>query len=169
MTDKLGDVASALLRTVFHVFLRNVSRHYFDMRGRVRRQEFWQFILACVVIYIGAFVVELFIGRRMVTPVIGLVLLLPIASIGARRLQDTGKTGMLIWAYSVPTAALELVSLVAAYRAAGLSGVLVPMSNLCGALWLAAVIVFSYLWAQAGVAGTNRYGPEPTSAAPTSV
>jgi uncharacterized membrane protein YhaH (DUF805 family) len=149
---------------VIEIFRRNVTQHYFDVKGRVRRQEFWHFVLACVVIYIVAFILEAIIRRRVLTPIIGLALLLPIAGLGARRLQDTGKNGVLILAYTIPTAILEVVSLLGAYGPYGMSGSLYFIFRLMGLVWLIAVLVFTYFWAQPGTAGPNEYGPNPKAA-----
>jgi uncharacterized membrane protein YhaH (DUF805 family) len=133
------------------------------MRGRVRRAEFWRFVLACVVIYVVAFILEAIIGRRVLTPIIGLALLLPIAGLGARRLQDTGKNGVLILAYTLPAAGLEVVSLLGAYRPYGMSGSLDFIFRLMGLVWLISGLVFTYFWAQPGTAGPNEYGPDPAA------
>jgi uncharacterized membrane protein YhaH (DUF805 family) len=127
-------------QAIIEVFRRNVTQHYFDMKGRVRRQEFWHFVLACVVIDVVAFILEAIIRRRVLTPIIGLALLLPIAGLGARRLQDTGKNGVLILAYTIPTAILEVVSLLGAYGPYGMSGSLYFIFRLMGLVWLIAVV-----------------------------
>jgi uncharacterized membrane protein YhaH (DUF805 family) len=149
------------LQAVIEVFRRNVTQHYLDMKGRVRRQEFWHFVLACVLIYVVAFIIEAIIQRRVLTPIIGLALLLPIAGLGARRLQDTGKNGMLILAYTIPTSILEVVSLLGAYRPYGMSGSVEFIFRLMGLVWLIAVAVYTCFWSQPGTAGPNAYGPDP--------
>lgn len=131
------------------------------MKGRVRRQEFWHFMLACIVVYAVAGILEAIIGRRVLTPIIGLALLLPIAGSGARRLQDTGRNGVLIWAYTIPTALLEVVSLLGAYRPSGMTEPLYSIFALSGLAWLTALVGFTCLWAQQGAAGANEYGPDP--------
>ena len=151
-------------RAIVETFRRNLAQHYFDMKGRVSRQEFWCFVFACVVIYFIAFILEEMAHRRLLTPIIGLGLLLPVAGLGARRLQDTGRNGMLIWAYSIPTAILELVSLAEAYGPNGISVSLYSIFMLACFIWLVAAIAFAWLWAQSGTAGPNAYGPEPKTA-----
>ena len=148
-------------QAVIEVFRCNVSQHYFDMKGRVRRREFWHFVLACVVLYVVAFIFEVIVERRVLTPIIGLALLFPIAGLGARRLQDTGKNGVLIFAYTIPTASLELVSLLGAYGPYGMSGSLIFTFELTGLVWLIAALVFTCFWAQPGTAGPNQYGADP--------
>ena len=148
-------------RAVFETFRRNVTDHYFDMKGRVGRKEFWLFVLACTIIYVIAFTLEYIIRRRLLTPVIGLALLLPIAGLGARRLQDTGRNGMLIWVYSVPSAILELVSLAGAYGPKGMSVSLYSIFMVASLVWLIAAVTFTWLWTRAGTTAPNAYGPEP--------
>jgi len=151
-------------REIFETFRRNITEHYFDMKGRVSRQEFWLFVLACTIIYVIAFTLEYIIHRRLLTPVIGLGLLLPIAGLGARRLQDTGRNGLLIWAYSIPAAILELVSLAGVYGPNGTSVSLYSIFMVASLVWLIAAFAFAWLWAQPGTAGPNAYGPEPKAA-----
>ena len=151
-------------RAIFETLRRNVTDHYFDLKGRVSRPEFWRFVFACAVIYFMAFILEAIIHRRLLTPVIGLGLLLPIAGLGARRLQDTGRNGMLIWAYSIPTAILELVSLAGVYGPKGTSVSLYSIFMVASLVWLIAAFAFAWLWAQPGTAGPNAYGPEPKAA-----
>jgi uncharacterized membrane protein YhaH (DUF805 family) len=152
-------------QAIVEIFRRNLTRHYFDMKGRVRRREFWSFLLCCFVIYVAAGIVEAIVERRVLTPFIGLILLLPIAGLGARRLQDTGRNGRLIWAYTLPAAVLELVSLIGAYGPYGMSGTLYLIFRLAALAWFLALIVFACLWAQAGMTGPNAYGPDPRAAA----
>jgi uncharacterized membrane protein YhaH (DUF805 family) len=147
------------LRAVVEVFRRNITRHYFDMKGRARRQEFWYFMLACVIIYVIAGILEAIIRLRILTPLIGLALLLPIAGLGARRLQDTGKNGGLIWAYTIPAASLEMVSLLGVFGPYGLPsspGSLYFLFIPLGLIWLLALIVFTYFWAQPSTADPNE-------------
>jgi uncharacterized membrane protein YhaH (DUF805 family) len=151
-------------RAIIETFRRNVTQHYFDLKGRVSRPEFWRFVFACAVIYLMAFLLEEIIHRRLLTPVIGLGLLLPIAGLGARRLQDTGRNGMLVWAYSIPTAILELVSLAGVYGPHGTSVSLYSIFMVASLVWLIAAFAFAWLWAQPGTAGPNAYGPEPRAA-----
>jgi len=35
---------------VIRVFQDTITNHYFDMNGRVRRRDFWYFVLGCVVV-----------------------------------------------------------------------------------------------------------------------
>jgi len=152
---------------VIVVFRRHVSEHYFDMKGRVGRRDFWYFMVACVVIYVVAGILEAIIRLRVFTPVIGLALLLPIAGLGARRLQDTGKRGALIWAYTIPSASLEFVSLLGAFGPYGLPGSpgsLYFLFRPISLIWLVALVVFTCFWAQAGTAGPNEYGPDSNPA-----
>jgi uncharacterized membrane protein YhaH (DUF805 family) len=148
-------------------FRRNVTEHYFDMNGRVRRSEFWYFVLACFVVYLIAAILDGILRTGLLSAVVGLGLLLPTAGLGARRLQDIGKNGQLVWAW----VALALINLVMAL----LIGLMGPMGafgflvfffsigwliNLAG---LVIAIVLIYFWAQPGTVGPNQYGPDPKS------
>jgi len=149
-------------------FRRNVTEHYFDMQGRVRRPEFWYFVLACVVVFIGAAIIDGIARTGILAPLVGLALLLPMAGLGARRLQDTGRNGQLVWVWVILSAINRVIALLL-----GLSG---PFGAI-GFLWfffsigwllslaeLAIAIVLIYFWAQPTAAGANQYGPEPPAA-----
>jgi len=146
MLDVPSNPASARRKSVTEVFYHNLARHYFDRKGRVGRREFWYFILACSVIYAAVFPIEFVIGRRVLTPVIGLMVLLPIAGLGARRLQDIGKNGLFIAAYSIPTATLEVISLLEEYGVCESSGTLKMARETSAFIWLIAALTFAYLW-----------------------
>ena len=152
-------------QAIIDSFRRNVTEHYFYMQGRVRRQEFWYFILACVVVFIVAAVLDAVIRSGLIVAVVRLALLLPIAGLGARRLQDTGRNGSLVWIWVVLAAINAVIALLLS-----LSG---PLGAL-GFLWfffsigwllslaeLVIAIVLIYFWAQPGTAGPNQYGPDP--------
>ena len=152
-------------QAIIDSFRRNVTEHYFDMQGRVRRQEFWYFILACVVVFIVAAILDAVIRSGLIVAVVRLALLLPMAGLGARRLQDTGRNGSLVWIWVILAAINAVIALLLS-----LSG---PLGAL-GFLWfffsigwllslaeLVIAIVLIYFWAQPGTAGPNQYGPDP--------
>jgi uncharacterized membrane protein YhaH (DUF805 family) len=145
-------------------FRRNVTEHYFDMQGRVRRQEFWYFILACVVIFVVAAILDTIIRSGLITAIVQLALLLPMAGLGARRLQDTGMNGSLVWIWVVLAAINALVRLLASlspFGAVGLLWFFFSIGWLLGLAELAIALVLIYFWAQPGTVGPNQYGPDP--------
>lgn len=79
-----------------------LQQKYMDFKGRAARSEFWWFVLAYA---IGALIVSL-LGIYILGLLYGLALFLPLSAAGARRLQDTGRNGMLIF---VPTGLSLLV------------------------------------------------------------
>src|SRR5258707_9189367 len=86
------------LQAIFDNWRNTITDHYFDMNGRVGRAQFWYFVLAYLVLAIAAAILE----RIIFLPVLGLyhlALLLPSAGMGARRLQDIGRDGKLIWIF----------------------------------------------------------------------
>jgi uncharacterized membrane protein YhaH (DUF805 family) len=154
-------------RAIIENFRRNLTQHYFDKQGRARRREFWWFMVACIILYVVAATLEAVIQLRILTPMIGLALLLPIAGLGARRLQDTGKNGSLIWVYTISSASLELISLLGTfgpYGWPGSPGSLYFAFRPAAVIWMIALIVFTYFWAQPGTCGPNDYGPDPRQA-----
>ncbi len=72
-----------------HWFLDPITKHYADFEGRVGRQEYWMFVLFCVLIQIAFDV----IGLDMIGLLVSLGLLVPSIALAARRLHDTGRSG----------------------------------------------------------------------------
>jgi len=160
-----------LAQTVLEIFRRNVTEHYFDMNGRVSRTEFWYFILGCFVVSLAAAFLDVVVRTGLLASAVGLALLLPLAGMGARRLQDTGKSGSSVWIAIVPMAINRVLAFLFVLSGPlGLVGLIFlwPFIGLIGLAALVAVIWIGYLCAQPGVAGPNQYGPEPAApAAPT--
>ncbi|MGN6517669.1 MAG: DUF805 domain-containing protein [Rhizomicrobium sp.] len=152
-------------QAIIENFRRNVTEHYFDMNGRVRRQEFWYFVLACFVVFLGAAIIDAILHTGLLTAVIGLALLLPMAGLGARRLQDTGRNGQLVWIYVILAAVNWIMALVLVISgpmgALGFLYFFFTIGWLINLAELVIAIVLIYLWAQPGTVGPNQYGPDP--------
>ena len=155
---------------VIEVFRRNVTEHYFDFKGRVSRQEFWYFILASFVVYVGAAIVDAVLRTGMLMPLVGLALLLPTAGLGARRLQDIGRNGQLVWAWVILGGLMQIISLLTwsagPYGALGFLYFFFTIGWLINLAALVVAIVLIYFWIQPGVRGANDYGPDPQTGAP---
>ncbi|HTC83812.1 MAG TPA: DUF805 domain-containing protein, partial [Rhizomicrobium sp.] len=94
-----------------------------------------------------------------------LAILLPTAGMGARRLQDTGRDGKLVWIFIIAgfvsqfCAMLAMVSFFSlGFLSFLLFGPLLILINLALAI---ACIVLIYFWCQPGDPGDNAYGPPP--------
>jgi uncharacterized membrane protein YhaH (DUF805 family) len=150
---------------VIEVFRRNVTEHYFDLKGRVGRQEFWYFVLASFVVYVAAAIVDAVIRTGLLVPLVALALLLPITGLGARRLQDVGRNGQLIWVWTISSGVMQLIGLLT-----GLMGPLAALGFLyfffsvgwlIGLVALVVTIALVYFWIQPGAPAANEYGPVP--------
>jgi uncharacterized membrane protein YhaH (DUF805 family) len=152
-------------QVIIENFRRNVTEHYFDMTGRVRRQEFWYFVLACFVVFLAAAIIDGIIHTGLLSAVVGLGLLLPMAGLGARRLQDTGKNGQLVWIWVALSAVNWIMALILAISgpmgALGFLYFFFTIGWLINLANLVIAIVLIYLWAQPGTVGPNQYGPDP--------
>jgi len=73
-------------------------KKYADFTGRARRKEYWMFMLIYLIIQVVLSVV----GLDLALMVLGLGLLVPSLSLGARRLHDTGRSGWWQLIYLVP-------------------------------------------------------------------
>ena len=152
------------LQAIFDNYRRTVTEHYFDMAGRVGRSQFWYFVLANFVV---AVIVAILQGVTFLPllAIYNLAMLLPGAGMGARRLQDTGRDGRLVWVLIIAGFVSQLVSLLAmmsVYSLGFLSFFLFgPIVMLVNLALLVACIVLIYFWCQPGDAGPNAYGPPP--------
>ncbi len=157
-------------QAVIDTFRRNLTNHYFDFEGRVSRQEFWYFVLACFVIFLAAAILDGIAHTGILVAVVGLALLLPIAGLGARRLQDIGRNGQLVWIWVALSAINRIIGLSLALS--GPLGVLGFLYFFFSFGWLLSLaelviaVVLIYFWVQPGTAGANQYGPDPKTAAP---
>jgi len=85
----------------FVTAVKTCLNKYADFSGRARRSEFWFFYLFYVIVYfiaaiIGVGLLEELGGILVLIVVLGL--LLPMLSVGVRRLHDTGRSG---WWYLI--------------------------------------------------------------------
>jgi uncharacterized membrane protein YhaH (DUF805 family) len=159
---------------IVEIFRRNVFEHYFDLKGRVGRKEFWLFVLACIVVGIVAAIVGMILSITLVGQAVNLLLLLPLTGLGARRLQDTGRDGSLIWVWTAVSVINMLFGIYVSFITFGsnpfeiLSAYqsIMGITKLLGLASFVVTIGAIYLLAQPGQAGENKYGPAPNAAAP---
>ncbi len=146
-------------------FMDTIQNHYMDFAGRVGRAQFWYFILVCVGVSLVAAVIDAIIGFRILGAIVGLALLLPTAGMAARRVQDTGRSGQIVWIWVIIAAIYWVLALLIA-----LSGPLGALAFLyffftIGWLFTLAYVVITiliiYFCAQPGQPGDNAYGPPP--------
>jgi len=146
-------------QAVFENFRRAVAEHYFDMAGRVGRPEFWYFVAVDVVIAIVLSLIFAPLGALY-----NLAMIPPEAGMGARRLQDTGRDGRLVWVLLILIAIRMVVGLVTAlaFIVGGPFGLLfVPGLGLVAVASLVVGLVLLWFWCQPGDPGPNMYGPVP--------
>ena len=152
------------LQAVFDNFIRIVRDHYFDLHGRVGRAEFWYFVLAYVVLELLASVLGGIAGLPLAL-LYNLGLLLPAAGMGARRLQDSGRDGRLVWIPVIGGFAVQVYSAMAAvgvWLMGWFSWILFgPLLGVIGTAVFISWLVLLYFWIQRGEPGDNRYGPPP--------
>jgi uncharacterized membrane protein YhaH (DUF805 family) len=149
---------------IIEVFRRNVTEHYYDLNGRVSREEFWLFILASVVVTLLGSIVGSVAGfGSLLGSIVSLALLPPLTGMGARRLQDTGKPGSTVWIAILPIGISRVLAVLAGLSPFYLFGLLflLPFVTLIGLAALIAAIYIGYLCAQPGTTGDNAYGPQP--------
>jgi len=142
-----------------------VSQHYADFNGRVTRKDFWTYAAVVFGIFIVAAIVQSIVGLA-IGDLLRLALLLPNAGMTARRIQDCGKPGSIVWLLMIPVLLTSLVRFLftITFGLFGLIMFFLPLLWLIDIVALAAFIYIVYLCVQPGVAGANQYGPEPASA-----
>jgi uncharacterized membrane protein YhaH (DUF805 family) len=151
------------------VFRRNITEHYFDLSGRVSRKEFWYFALASFVLYIGAAIIGTILFSGLLTSLLSLALLLPMTGLGARRLQDIGRNGQLMWIWAGVSLVMNVIGLLAAmtgpFGAVGFLFFFLSIGWLISLAMLVISVVLIYFWIQPGTAGPNEFGPDPLAPA----
>jgi len=154
-------------QAIFENFRRTVTEHYFDMNGRVGRAQFWYFVLAN---FVGAILAAILQGVTFVPllAVYNLAMILPAAGMGARRLQDIGRDGKLVWIFVFAgfiSQALAAVSMLSAMSMGFFGflyfGSIFALLGLINLAFLVVTIVLIYFWCQPGDPGSNAYGPPP--------
>lgn len=153
------------LNRAIQYFQTVVTKHYTDFQGRVPRRDFWMYILIYVAAAVIVAAVQGLVGFGLLA-LLQLALLLPTAGMIARRLQDTGRNGSLVWFLMVPVLISSTLTFVAALTLGrlGLVLILFPLLWLLSLISLIATIVLIYLCAQPGTPGPNAYGPQPAPA-----
>jgi uncharacterized membrane protein YhaH (DUF805 family) len=146
-------------KAIFENFRRAVADHYFDLSGRVGRPEFWYFVLVNVAISL-----VLSIILHPVGALYNLAMILPGAGMGARRLQDTGRDGRLVWLLLIMIVIWSVAVLMTAlaFAVTGPFGLLfLPGLGLLGIASFAVTLVLLWFWCQPGDPNANAYGPPP--------
>ena len=151
-------------------FMDTIQNHYMDFAGRVGRAQFWYYILVVVAVAIVAAVLGGVVGTTLLSAVVSLGLLLPNAGMAARRMQDTGQSGQLVWIWVAVGAIYGIINLLI-----GLTGPLGALAFLAffftigwliNLAMLVITIVIIYFCVQPGQAGDNQYGPPPPAWTP---
>ena len=150
-------------QAIFDNYKRTITEHYFDMNGRVGRAQFWYFVLANFIAAILASIVGAILHVPL-SELYTLAVLLPATCIGARRLQDIGRNGMLAWIMLILVAVTQIIGILTALtfifgRFFGLF--FLPSLSILGLLCLGVGLALIYFWCQPGDPGSNAYGPPP--------
>lgn len=145
-------------------FRDTIANHYFDMNGRVGRAQFWYFVLVYIVFAVVFSILQAIVWLPLAA-IYNLAMLLPSMGMGARRLQDIGRDGRLVWLGFILWAVMQVIGFLTALSlwAAGPFGVLpfVPGLGLLGLANLVVGVVLIWFWIQIGDPGPNVYGPPP--------
>jgi len=151
-------------QAIFDNFRRTVTEHYFDMTGRVGRPQFWYFVLANFVFGLIAAILQSVTFLPLLA-IYNLAMILPSAGMGARRLQDTGRDGRMIWIFIIAGFLSQILAAIAmmSFLAVGLLAVLLfgPLVMLINLAFLVACVALIWLCCQPGDPGPNAYGPPP--------
>jgi uncharacterized membrane protein YhaH (DUF805 family) len=138
-----------------------LTEHYTDFQGRVSRRDFWIYIAVYVALLVIVAIVQSLLRIELLA-LLHLALFLPTAGMIARRLQDTGRPGSLVWLMMGPL----LFSIGVGFLTGSfvLAVLLVPLFMLLGLIVFFAAIYLVLLCIQRGTPGPNAYGPEPVVA-----
>lgn len=73
------------------------KQDFANFKGRARREEFWYFVLADVLVGVVCSIIGIISSGlgNLLSGIAGLAFIVPMLAVGARRLHDTGKSGWL--------------------------------------------------------------------------
>ena len=140
-------------------------KRYAQFSGRAPRAEYWWFYLAYMILY---FVLTILTRISSIFGILGIVflaLIIPMITVGVRRLHDTNRTGWWLLAPLVPYLigfAMVFPAIMAGAAGAnpfsmasfGVAGIFMLIGFVLGI----AVFIFTVL---PGTTGPNKYGPDP--------
>jgi len=75
---------------------------YVDFNGRAARSEYWWFFLFCVLVDLGAYILNETLGTRLFIVLSLIALWLPLLAAAVRRLHDAGMSGWWWWTTFIP-------------------------------------------------------------------
>jgi len=82
-----------------------IIKNYANFKGRASRKEYWMAYLFASIYYLIAITLDNSLGMGGVLPnLYGLLLLLPMLAVGARRLHDIGYSGNNMFVGLIPIA-----------------------------------------------------------------
>jgi len=90
-------------------------RAYWNFFGRMRRKEFWQYLLTIVALILGAIIADFVIFGRSVEQlgplclIMSFVHVVPTLAASARRLHDVGRSARWLWIAPTGIGALVLI------------------------------------------------------------
>ena len=148
-----------------------LTQKFMDFKGRAARSEFWWFVLAYV---IGAVILSI-LKIYILMLLYGLAAFLPISAAGARRLQDMGRNGMLIFIpaglslfmqYLMPRPGMFNMQAIQSGDPAAIQEMMAQSGNwgligLLGIVQLVISLVFLWWLSRPSDPDTNAYGPPP--------
>jgi uncharacterized membrane protein YhaH (DUF805 family) len=150
------------LNKAIQYFQTVVTQHYTDFHGRVSRRDFWTYIVVYIALAVVVAIVEALIGLGLLA-LLQLALFLPTAGMIARRLQDTGRNGSLVWLLMVPVLIMSTISILAALTLGGVTLLLIYffLLTVLSLVSVCAAVYLIYVCVQPGTPGPNAYGPPP--------
>ncbi len=148
-----------------------LKKKFMDFKGRASRSEFWWFVLAYVICAVILSMLHIYILMLL----FGLAAFLPISAAGARRLQDTGRTGMMIFTptglslilqYLLPKHGRFDMHALQSGDPAAMQELMMQSGNwgligLLGIVQLVISLLFLWWLTRPSDPDTNAYGPPP--------
>lgn len=77
-------------------------KNYVGFQGRARRKEYWNFVLFNLLVSLVVALVDTVLDTGVLLPLYSLAVLLPSVAVSARRLHDTGRSGLWLLISLVP-------------------------------------------------------------------
>ncbi len=139
--------------------------NYATIKGRMPRNDFWQFMLFNIVFLLLSQMADQLFGSilsfRFIRFLYQFVLLAPTVSAMVRRLHDTGKSGkwlLLLFGIACISPVIFFLRFVNYGITFGYSSHVITALSI---LIILTIVVLIYLLSLAGDKGINKYGPDP--------
>lgn len=139
---------------LYNIYIFNI-KNYFNFKGRCSRKNFWLFCFINVIIYTLILAVSMIIKLKILINLYLLFLIIPSASIAARRFHDSNKSTKLFFTVYLTPVLLQVALYILLFTVKINSPIVIFFYFIVQVLFF---IYMSYVLLKKGDNGQNAYG-----------